>query len=113
MCFYDVEPCDALLKVRPRARKDHTCSECHEIITAGTVYTKTTGIFDGDPFTHKECRRCSWDRRRIREHEEAEGCESRDSDPGFFGLRHGLQECGLDPTSPEAVPLDFLRLDRD
>lgn len=107
MCFYDVEQVECFVKSRPTARKDHRCTECGETILAGTVYLKITGIFDGNPFTEKQCRRCCWDRKRIREHEEAEGCKGIEAEPGWGGLLDGLHECGIDQTKSAEVPEEF------
>lgn len=108
MCFYDVLEVDCQIVSRPKARKDHRCSECNATIPAGTVYLKIIGISDGDSFTHKQCRRCCYDRRRIREHEQAEGCEGIESEPGYGGLLDGLYECRMSQTDPADVPAEFV-----
>ncbi len=43
---------------QPKARKDHKCSWCGELIHKGTIYNYSTGIFDGHFYTshtHDEC----------------------------------------------------------
>jgi hypothetical protein len=43
---------------RPKARKEHICSECRRTIQKGESYTVEVYHFDGDFTTHKTCRHC-------------------------------------------------------
>ena len=40
---------------RPKARKIHTCVECHKTIQVGEVYLSSTGKWDGDAKTIRTC----------------------------------------------------------
>lgn len=42
-----------------RARKAHRCCECRVVIEPGTTYTRTSGIWDGRPYSHPYCPPCS------------------------------------------------------
>lgn len=42
-----------------RARKDHRCCECHQVIAKGSQYHRFSGKFDGDMFTETTCLPCS------------------------------------------------------
>lgn len=41
-----------------RARKTHTCGECHRQIETGEPYLYIAGVWDGDFGTHKICHDC-------------------------------------------------------
>ena len=41
-----------------RARKQHKCCECRELIVAGDQYEDVSGCWDGDFNTHKTCLLC-------------------------------------------------------
>jgi hypothetical protein len=41
-----------------KARKEHKCSACKEMIRAGDRYSYTSGVFDGSGFSYKHCVRC-------------------------------------------------------
>lgn len=41
-----------------RAKKAHTCGECHRQIEVGESYLYTTGVWDNDFCVHKVCRDC-------------------------------------------------------
>lgn len=41
------------------ARKTHTCGECRAEISAGQVYVREAGVFDGQFYTSKHCRSCA------------------------------------------------------
>ena len=45
--------------VYPRARKNHTCEYCREMIGIGQKYSYETGKYDGDLFARKLCMTCS------------------------------------------------------
>jgi hypothetical protein len=44
-------------KIR-KARKDHKCVECREVIAAESKYEYTSGIWDGRASTYKTCLAC-------------------------------------------------------
>ena len=97
MCFTDVEKCEVCCPKDVTSRKTHKCSECGRDISKGETYLKVTGIFDGGPFTHKECWRCQVLRDRIIAMELAAGCDFDESDPGCGGLTDAAYEMGLFP----------------
>ena len=95
MCFYDTEPYECFVRKTPKARKPHQCDECGDTIQSGTVYQRTTGIFDGHPFTHVQCQNCTELRERIIAVEEAAGCRGIEADPGDGRVREAAREMGL------------------
>lgn len=50
--------CDFYNKETRKARKEHTCCECHRIIHRGEVYVASAGKYDGDFFSDKTCAIC-------------------------------------------------------
>lgn len=41
-----------------KSRKEHTCEHCFQKIPKGSSYTRSSGIFDNDPYSvaqHHEC----------------------------------------------------------
>ena len=40
---------------RPRARKDHVCSDCGRTIGPGETYLRCVGFEDGTAWTWKDC----------------------------------------------------------
>lgn len=51
-------------KTTPKARREHKCCECGEMIPIGVHYERMTGVWDGRPDTFKTCMSCC----EIREH---------------------------------------------
>ena len=43
---------------RPRARKDHVCSDCGRTIGPGETYLRCVGFEDGTAWTWKDCAHC-------------------------------------------------------
>lgn len=41
-----------------KARKAHVCCECREQIATGVTYVRTTGVWDCQGQTFKQCQRC-------------------------------------------------------
>lgn len=56
-------------KTRPKARKEHKCCECAEVIAPGATYERFTGIWDGSSGTFATCLICV----EIRDHFACEG----------------------------------------
>ncbi len=48
----------AFRSVVRKARKSHKCCECNETITIGDQYQYSSGVWDGDPRSYKQCLRC-------------------------------------------------------
>jgi len=42
-----------------KARKEHKCCECHEVIKVGDIYELAKGRWDGDWRSYHTCLRCS------------------------------------------------------
>lgn len=53
----------------PKARKEHVCCECNELIHPGDRYQHVTGIWDGAPSRYKTCLSCA----EIRDHFACDG----------------------------------------
>lgn len=107
MCFdYDGYPEFAQDRV-VTARKPHRCNECYAMIAKGQDYYYHSGKYDGNFYSYKVCRRCSYDRVRVVEHELAEGCDWSDSWPPLGGLVQHLHDSELGQTKPEDVPASF------
>ena len=51
---------EAYIHVKPIARKQHYCHECHGTILKGEKYNKHSGIWDGRPDTFKICGECEY-----------------------------------------------------
>jgi hypothetical protein len=67
----------------PKARKDHKCCECGDIIKKGDIYEYVSGKWEGEFDTYKTCMICS----RIR----------KDYCAPFGWLRDDLWDClGVD-----------------
>jgi hypothetical protein len=48
----------AFRSVVRKARKLHTCCECHEAINIGDHYQYSSGVWDGGPDSYKQCLGC-------------------------------------------------------
>lgn len=62
MCEWDSgddEPCEVYNQTERKARKEHTCDSCHGQICVGETYRYTSGIYDHDPFSFKQCPPCT------------------------------------------------------
>lgn len=40
------------------ARKEHKCCECQKLIVVGEKYSYSSGVWDGDPQSFKQCENC-------------------------------------------------------
>jgi hypothetical protein len=41
-----------------KARKVHKCCECYQLISIGEEYQASSGIWDGEPASYKQCLGC-------------------------------------------------------
>ncbi len=44
--------------IERKARKNHKCCECREVINKGDKYTYLSGIWNGEPADFKQCQKC-------------------------------------------------------
>lgn len=58
-CEYEGEPSEFFVEKLVKARKPHTCCECHDAIQPGETYQRITGMWDGQIDTYKTCLPCS------------------------------------------------------
>ena len=100
--YYDV--CTTLAR---RARKAHRCDECDQVIAVGERYLCTDALWDGAWITHRQCRRCVYDRLRIQSAELAAGCRISEAQPADGGLREALRDRDWEPTPCDQVPAEF------
>ena len=88
-------------RTRPKARKEHQCCECREVIAAGAVYERIKGIWDGSANTFATCLSCA----EIRDHFACEGATLgelwRDLEDNFFPDMRAGGPCmeGLSPAA--------------
>lgn len=50
---------DIQKSIQRRARKPHTCCECHQPIRVGETYQYFHGVFDGSPYSEHMCSTCN------------------------------------------------------
>ena len=56
---YDTDgPAEFYETKRPRAKKEHKCEDCGEVIKIGETYRRDSGKFDGDFFDIITCNLC-------------------------------------------------------
>lgn len=55
---HDGDGPECFSRKRPRARKEHRCTECRETIEPGQQYEHASGIWDGSPDSFKTCLSC-------------------------------------------------------
>ena len=48
----------AFCETKRKAKKEHKCCECKEIISKGEIYIYSSGIWDGEPNSYKTCLTC-------------------------------------------------------
>ena len=58
MCMCDAEPLEGQTTKWPRARKEHHCIECGDVIPVGVQYQLITGVSDHRGWTFKTCEVC-------------------------------------------------------
>jgi hypothetical protein len=60
MCECDIDNyTQAYIEVVRKARKDHSCYECGNVITKGDKYTICSGVNDHRGFSYKWCHDCA------------------------------------------------------
>lgn len=59
MCDCSTEYAEFFSSTKRRARKEHKCGECRDVIRKGELYIRYFGVFEGDPFCGVECMCCS------------------------------------------------------
>lgn len=57
-CYCDGDPPTVFRRKTVRARKQHTCTECHCRIHAGEQHEYVFGIWDGDAAQYRTCQLC-------------------------------------------------------
>lgn len=56
---YPVDDCyDSYEEIPRKARKEHKCDACKELIPVGVTYTRVYTLYDGQKETIKRCVRC-------------------------------------------------------
>jgi hypothetical protein len=58
MCVCIDESVDVWSESTRRARKPHTCEECHETIAPGDTYVRVATLYDGSWSDHALCSGC-------------------------------------------------------
>lgn len=89
---------DIATTTTPKARTQHDCGHCGRTIEPGETYSRTSGIWEGEGGTYKECGHCR------HAHNAAEAIMGRfdfmqmqeDGDP--FGVRDALYDHGTLPS---------------
>lgn len=107
MCFEYDGYYDVCTTMARRARKAHRCNECGQAIAAGERYLCTDALWDGEWMTHRQCRRCVYDRLRIRRQELADGCRIYEAEPPDGELLLALRWRDWQPTPCDQVPAEF------
>jgi hypothetical protein len=90
----DGTPPECMYQRQRKARKDHACCECSRTIKAGSTYEFTSGIWDGEPSSHKTCLRCVGLRAAF---------TAVDESPPFTCLLECIRECVRDEGREWAV----------
>lgn len=107
MCFYYDGYNDLNVTTYPKARKEHRCYECREIIQKGETYVYFKALFDGSFSKSKTCRRCEYLRREISNIDIKRGCRYSESWVPTFELMECLKEYGLNLIPKDQVPESF------
>lgn len=58
MSSCDCDGPSAFTKATRKARKEHWCFECHDMIRVGDVYVYQSGVWDGRPDSFRTCVTC-------------------------------------------------------
>lgn len=64
-CYCDYEPNEFLNVQMRKARKQHKCEECHDVIDVGETYEYVSGNSDGRLWTAKTCEHCAIQRKEL------------------------------------------------
>jgi len=78
---------EAFTSTTRKAAKEHKCCECGDTINKGDQYQYSSGIWDGEPRSFKQCLNCSMIMNAA-----AQNAEYADEGPGFRGLRIWFEE---------------------
>lgn len=100
MCFYHDYGPEVYRETTPVARKAYKCCECRGAIATGEKHLCVFGVWEGRAETLRTCRRCAWQRCRLRTIEELHGCTGPEREPAFGNLweawsegDYGVEEC--------------------
>jgi hypothetical protein len=101
--YSDCDVCSCAKEVIRKARKQHKCCECGNVINIGENYQYVSGIWDGEPSSYKTCESCSSVRDSfiaLPENETAIyselACEISDSFCRGFGINEYSESTGID-----------------
>lgn len=81
MCYTYDGVCDIFIETEPKARKEHTCSECRLPIEKKEQYYRLETLYDGSWETSKLHLSCKDYRKMVYDHEREEGCDYMESWP--------------------------------
>lgn len=101
-CDGDCEPATIWRNTKRRARKEHTCSACHETIQRTHFYIEHFSLFDGDVDTLKRCMRCETIYQHLLDISDIEYPPQPRLDCG-----HEYSDCHNEPCPPEIEALAF------
>ena len=59
ICCFDENGPDVFRESQHHAAKEYHCDECHRLIKKGDLYTRTWGVWEGDPDTIITCEPCT------------------------------------------------------
>lgn len=107
MCDVDADLCPVWRETPRKARKQHTCTGCGELISPGHRYIATASMYDGNWSDWKHCVRCSalFDAIAAKSRE-ASGSYVVAIDPGFACGETWADNFG--PPPPEVEALAFM-----
>lgn len=91
MCECDIGP-KAFYEVTRKARVEHRCCECRNVIAPGQTYEYASGIWDEGPMSFKTCLPCVDERKAY-----VAQLNSRDCQPCFGELYEGYPPEELPP----------------
>jgi hypothetical protein len=81
---------DFTCETKRKARKQHRCRECRNLIEPGQTYTHHSSLYDGHVSTHKTCQKCD----RVEEaHAKAERAMGGDASFYVGELLDTVKEC--------------------
>jgi len=95
VCFYYDEYAELYREKDVKAKKEHKCSECYQVIQKNEIYKYIFTVFQGDASTIKICSVCQDKRQKIHDIEISHGCKEHEAWPPLGDLREYLQHYGL------------------